>query len=160
MRGAWRWIILVTAIGSVGIAFLREQRSDPANGASSTVVSEIQVSTTAFVEVIEPIPGWCEKLFTIDESTPLDVVARLYLEVAVVAGGVVERDLTAAAIVLSGQSSVEDDALDSTASTIDENFDAEGRFIEDDAVLRAGQQVEENCKRTSLQAAPAATAPE
>ncbi|MGA1571485.1 MAG: hypothetical protein ACO38E_06065 [Ilumatobacteraceae bacterium] len=160
MRGAWRWIILITAIGSVGIAFLREQRADPANGGPSTVVSEFEVTTTAVVEVIEPIPEWCEKLLTVDETTPLDVVAQLYLEVAVTAGGVIERDLTAAAIVLSGQSPVEADTVNSTVSTIDENFDAEGRFVEDDAVLRAGQQVDEICKRTSLQAAPAATAPE
>ena len=160
MRGAWRWVILLTAIASVGIAFLREQRSDPVSVAPSAVANDLAISTTAVIEPIEPIPDWCEKLLTIDESTPLDVVARLYLEVAVAAGGVVERDLTAAAMMLSGQPLVEGDHLDSTVTTIDENFDAEGRFIEDDAVLRAGEQVDEICKRTSLQAAPPATAPD
>ena len=160
MRGAWRWIILMTAIGSIGIAYLREQRSDPATTESASAAMDVEVTTTEVFEVVEPIPEWCEKLLTIDESTPFDVVAQLYFEVAAVAGGVVERDLTAAAIVLSGQSTVEVAPLNSSVPTIDENLDAEGRYIEDDAVLRAGQQVDEICKRTSLQAAPAATAPE
>jgi len=160
MRGAWRWIILMTAIGSIGIAYLREQRSDSATTESASAAMDVEVTTTEVFEVVEPIPEWCEKLLTIDESTPFDVVAKLYFEVAVVAGGVVERDLTAAAIVLSGQSTVEVAPSNSSVPTIDENLDAEGRYIEDDAVLRAGQQVDEICKRTSLQAAPAATAPE
>ena len=86
-------------------------------------------------------------------------MARLYLEAGISAGGVIERDLTAAAIVLAGNENVLNDT-DVTSTTLDgDEFDAEGRFIEDDAVLRAGQQIDEICKRVSLQASPAATVP-
>lgn len=76
------------------------------------------------------------------------------------AGGVVERDLTAAAIVLSGNEDVIN-LTDVTSTTVDGNdFDAEGRFVDDDAVLRASQQIDEICKRVSIQASPAATVPQ
>ncbi len=160
MRGAWRWVILLVAMCSVGIAALREQRSNSATTVSTTAANEIATSTLAEVVPVEPIPEWCEQLLTIDDTTPLNDVAQIYLAVGITAGGVVERDLTAAAIVLSGNSATSDEFPATTATILGDEFDAEGRFVEDDAVLRAGQLIDEMCKRVSLQASPADTVPQ
>ena len=159
MKGAWRWVVLIVAMCSVGIAALREQRSNSDPVASTSTTLEVAPTTLVPLTPEVPIPDWCNQLLTIDERTPLDEVARLYLEAGISAGGVIERDLTAAAIVLAGNENVLNDT-DVTSTTLDgDEFDAEGRFIEDDAVLRAGQQIDEICKRVSLQASPAATVP-
>jgi hypothetical protein len=145
---------------SVGIAALREQRSSSDSSASTSTNLEVATTTVELLPPEVPIPDWCNQLLTIDETTSLDDVARLYLEAGMAAGGVVERDLTAAAIVLSGNEAVIN-LTDVTSTTVDGNdFDAEGRFVDDDAVLRASQQIDEICKRVSIQASPAATVPQ
>lgn len=160
MRGAWRWVVLIVAMCSVGIAALREQRSSSDSSASTSTNLEVATTTVEPLAPEVPIPDWCNQLLTIDETTSLDDVARLYLEAGMAAGGVVERDLTAAAIVLSGNEDVIN-LTDVTSTTVDGNdFDAEGRFVDDDAVLRASQQIDEICKRVSIQASPAATVPQ
>jgi hypothetical protein len=160
VRGAWRWVVLIVAMCSVGIAALREQRSSSDSSASTSTNLEVAATTVEPLAPEVPIPDWCNQLLTIDETTSLDDVARLYLEAGMAAGGVVERDLTAAAIVLSGNEDVIN-LTDVTSTTVDGNdFDAEGRFVDDDAVLRASQQIDEICKRVSIQASPAATVPQ
>lgn len=159
MRGLWRWVILLVAICSVGVAALREQRMNSTSVLSPPTSLNVSSSTSEPLEPVEPIPTWCDDLLNIDETTPLTDVARLYLEAAINAGGVVERDLTAAAIVLAGNGDVDGDTNAISTTIAPDEFDAEGRFIEDDAVLRAGQQIDENCKRVSLQASPSATVP-
>jgi len=160
MRGAWRWVILLVAMCSVGIAALREQRSNSETAVPTTTADEIVTSTSADLLPVDPIPGWCERLLAIDETTPLSDVAKIYLEVGLTAGGVVERDLTAAAIVLAGNSATTEEFAATTTTIAADEFDAEGRVVEDDAVLRAGQLIDEMCKRVSLQASPAETVPQ
>ena len=67
-----------------------------------------------------------------------------------VAGGAIERDLTAAALAMTGDQT-ESAASAGVSTTIsDDNFDAEGRYVDEDPLLRAGQLIEEHCKRVSL----------
>ena len=144
---------------SVAIAALREQRSNSETQVSAPTSVSITTSTLPLFEEALPIPDWCNGLLDIDESTPLADVARMYLESGMMAGGVIERDLTAAAVLLAGNEEGTGDVGATSTTLGGEEFDAEGRFIEDDAVLRAGQLIDELCKRVSLQAVPADTVP-
>lgn len=158
MTGLWRWTVLIVAIVSVGLALLREQNrsSDLDTTASSTSIN----LTTTTEPLGNPAPHWCLELSAIDDSTPLNDVAMKYLSAGLIAGGAIERDLTAAALAMTGNQT-ESAASAGVSTTIsDDDFDAEGRYVDEDPLLRAGQLIEENCKRVSLQAAPSATNPQ
>ena len=160
MTGLWRWTILIVAIVSVGLALLREQNrsSDLDTTASSTSIN--LTTTTEPLGNPAPAPDWCLELSAIDDSTPLNDVAMKYLSAGLIAGGAIERDLTAAALAMTGNQT-ESAASAGVSTTIsDDDFDAEGRYVDEDPLLRAGQLIEENCKRVSLQAAPSATNPQ
>jgi len=159
MTGLWRWAVLIVAIVSVGLALLREQNRSSDVDATETTASTNPTITTDPGGNPTPAPEWCLELQDIDDSTPLTDVALKYLSAGLIAGGTIERDLTAAALAMTGNQ-VESTGSAAVSTTIsDENFDAEGRYIDEDPLLRAGQLIEENCKRVSLQAAPPATNP-
>ena len=159
MTGLWRWAVLIVAIVSVGLALLREQNRSSNLDATATTASTNLTTTTEPLGNPTPAPEWCLELHDIDDSTPLTDVALKYLSAGLIAGGAIERDLTAAALAMTGNR-VESTGSAPVSTTIsDENFDAEGRYVDEDPLLRAGQLIEENCKRVSLQAAPSATNP-
>ena len=83
-----------------------------------------------------------------------------YLSAGLIAGGAIERDLTAAALSMTGNQTGSSTSAGVSTTISDDNFDAEGRYVDEDPLLRAGQLIEENCKRVSLQAAPSATNPQ
>ena len=148
MTGLWRWTVLIVAIVSVGLALLREQNrsSDLDTTASSTSIN--LTTTTEPLGNPVPAPDWCLELSAIDDSTPLNDVAMKYLSAGLIA------------LAMTGNQT-ESEASAGVSTTIsDDDFDAEGRYVDEDPLLRAGQLIEENCKRVSLQAAPSATNPQ
>ena len=160
MTGLWRWTVLIVAIVSVGLALLREQNrsSDLDTTASSTSIN--LTTSTEPLGNPAPAPDWCLELSAIDDSTPLNDVAMKYLSAGLIAGGAIERDRTAAALAMTGNQT-ESAASAGVSTTIsDDDFDAEGRYVDEDPLLRAGQLIEEHCKRVSLQAAPSVTNPQ
>lgn len=160
MTGLWRWAVLIVAIVSVGLALLREQNRSSDLDAIATSTSVNLTTTTEPLGNPTPTPEWCLELHDIDESTPLNDVAMKYLSAGLIAGGAIERDLTAAALAMSGNRA-ESTASAAVSTTISgDNFDAEGRYVDEDPLLRASQLIDENCKRVSLQAAPSATNPQ
>ena len=160
MTGLWRWTVLIVAIVSVGLALLREQNrsSDLDAAASSTSVN--LTTTTEPLGDPTPAPEWCLELSAIDDSTPLTDVAMKYLSAGLIAGGAIERDLIAAALAITGNQTESAPPAKVSTTISDDDFDAEGRYVDQDPLLRAGQLIEENCKRVSLQAAPSATNPQ
>ena len=159
MTGLWRWAVLIVAIVSVGLALLREQNRSSDLDATATTASTNLTTTTEPLGNPTPAPQWCLNLQDIDDSTPLTDVALKYLSAGLIAGGAIERDLTAAALAMTGNQAESTGSAAVSTTISDENFDAEGRYVDEDPLLRAGQLIEENCKRVSLQAAPSATNP-
>ena len=160
MTGLWRWVVLIVAIVSVGLALLREQnRSSDLDATASSTSTNLTTTTEAWGD-LTPAPDWCLELQEIDDSTPLNNVAMKYLSAGLIAGGAIERDLTAAALAMTDNRPESKTSAAISTTIYDKNFDAEGRYVEEDPLLRAGQLIEENCKRVSLQAAPSATNPQ
>ena len=160
MTGLWRWTVLIVASVSVGLALLREQNrsSDLDKTASSTSIN--LTTTTEPLPNPTPAPEWCLELSAIDDSTPLNDVAMKYLSAGLIAGGAIERDLIAAALAITGNQTESAPPAKVSTTISDDDFDAEGRYVDQDPLLRAGQLIEEHCKRVSLQAAPSATNPQ
>ena len=102
MTGLWRWTVLIVAIVSVGLALLREQNRSSDLDATESSTSINLTTTTEPLGNPTPAPEWCLELSTIDDSTPLNDVAMKYLSAGLVAGGAIERDLTAAALAMTG----------------------------------------------------------
>lgn len=160
MTGLWRWTILIVAIVSVGLALLREQNRSSDLDANASPTSVDLTTTTEPLSNPAPAPEWCLELHDIEDSTPLTDVALKYLSAGLIAGGAIERDLTAAALAMTENESESTTSAAVSSTIYDDNFDAEGRYVDEDPLLRAGQLIEENCKRVSLQAAPSATNPQ
>ena len=148
------------AIVSVGLALLREQNRSSDLDATASSTSVNLTTTTEPLGDPTPPPEWCLELSAIDDSTPLNDVAMKYLSAGLIAGGAIERDLIAAALAITGNQTESAPSAKVSTTISDDDFDAEGRYVDQDPLLRAGQLIEENCKRVSLQAAPSATNPQ
>jgi hypothetical protein len=160
MSGLWRWVVLIVAIVSVGLALLREQNRSSDVDATEASTNTNSATPAEPLGTPTPAPEWCIELQDIDESTPLNDVAIKYLSAGLIAGGAIERDLTAAALAMTGKPSESTTSAAVSTTTYADNVDAEGRYVDEDPLLRAGQLIEEKCKRVSLQAAPSATNPQ
>lgn len=132
---------------------------------SVAVVPEVSSAVTEPVVASEIDSTWCVALLDLDRADgPVGAeLAMAYRSIAAGSPAALAADLLGAADLIEAG----DDAADSTtsiiagdpSSTLPEDFDAEGRPLEDDPRLRVAVYVETVCRATGSNPGPPATQP-
>ena len=174
-------VALVSAVVSVAVLLLLgDEPTEEATGPLGSVgaVPEVPTASSEPTLPTEVDSPWCLALLALDQPdgpTGADL-AVAYRSIAATAPPGLDADLIGAADrILAGDDATEggvdpegttivdavDDGGDDPAATatLPEEFDAEGRPVEDDPLLRVAEYVDSMCRATGSNPGPQATAP-
>jgi hypothetical protein len=168
-------VALVAAVVSVAVLLLlgdepTEEATEPLGSVGA--VPEVPTASSEPTLPTEVDSPWCLALLALDQPdgpTGADLAAS-YRSIAATAPPGLGADLIGAAdrILAGDETTVVDAVIDAVdeggddpvaTATLPEEFDAEGRPVEDDPLLRVAEYVESMCRATGSNPGPQATAP-
>ena len=163
--------VLVAAVVALGLLGGEPVETDVEPLGSVAVVPEITTAALEPLPVTEVDSPWCVALLDLDEpdGPAGDDLVSAYRSIAAGAPAALAADLLGAAVLIeAGSPLVGGEEIGTTSTlpvtsdpslTLPEDFDAEGRPLEDDPRLRVASYVETVCRATGSNPGPPPTQP-